>query len=73
MAAYSRLLLAPAEGWWPSANWLGYPHPKFQNNPVIFYWFFYGFLKKMGQLGSPKHPFLSLDKKIYFTNHFYLG
>ena len=30
-------------------------------------------VKKMGQLGSPKPPFFSLDKKIDFTNNIYLG
>ena len=27
----------------------------------------------MGQLGSPKPPFVSLYKNIYFTNNLYLG
>ena len=49
---------------------LGYPYAKFQNTPVIFYWS--RILKKMGQLGPPKHPFLSLDKKKLFHQYFLL-
>ena len=47
----------------------GYPHAKFQNNPVIFI----DLGLKIGQLGYPKPHFFSLDQKTYFTNIFYLG
>ena len=40
---------------------LGYPHAKFQNNTVIFDRSMN--FPKIGQLGSPKPPFLVLIKK----------
>ena len=45
---------------------LGYPHAKFQNNPVIFDWSRI-FPQKIGQLGTPKPLFL-----VWIKNKFYL-
>ena len=65
MAPYGCLLLAPAEGWWPSATWIALDSCIKKFGPPFFY--------RGPLLYPPAATPLPLAHSIFFTPIFFIG